>query len=253
MRLTRRLLVVALLFSALPAVATPEDKPAALLIVADEIPAMETLAKELEARVHERSEIVTQDKLPASLAGYKAVLVYIHKELGEPAENAFLDYAEAGGKLILLHHSISSQKRKNKRLFPALGIELRTGEFLEGAYKYFDDAAWDIVNLAPGSPVTTRGVKYPDKVEWLDGRARPGFHPEATEVYLNHVLTGPRTVLLGLRYLHPESGRLFVQDTVGWEKKTGKGRVFYFMPGHRAKDFQNPLYAQILANAVAAK
>jgi hypothetical protein len=231
-------------------------KPAPLLIVADEIPAMETLARQLEARVHRGSEIIKQDQLPARLGGYQAVLVYIHKDLAEATEAALLDYAEAGGKLILLHHSISSGKRKNKRWFAALGVALPEGDFAAGGYKYFDDATWDIVNLAPKDPVTTKGVKYPAKIDYAGAKGtgkKAGYRPEPTEVYVNHVLTGPRTPLLGLRYEHPGSGKVYVQDTAGWVRAAGKGRIYYFMPGHHATDFDSPLYAQILANAVAAR
>jgi hypothetical protein len=230
------------------------EKPAKpVLIVADEIPAMEALGKQLEARGKTPSEIVTQDKLPDSLAAYPAVLVYIHKALTEKAENAFLDYAEAGGKLILLHHSISSGKRpdKNKRWFPALGIQVPEGDLAAGGYKYFDDAEWDIVNLAPKNPITSKDVSYPAKLEH-DGKQLPAYHPKATEVYLNHVLTGPRTPLLGMHYVHKD-GKVYDQDTVAWLKTLGKGKVYYFMPGHHGVDFENPIYAQILTNAVTMR
>jgi hypothetical protein len=225
-----------------------------VLIVADEIPAMQALGKQLEARIKTPSEIVAQDKLPETLASYPAVLVYIHKALTEKSENAFLDYAEAGGKLIVLHHAISSGKRpaKNKRWLPAMGVELPEGDFASGGYKYFDDVDWEIVNLAPRDPVTTRGIKYPLRVERA-GKKLPGYQPKPTEIYLNHVLTGPRTPLLGLHFVHKETGKVYDQDTVAWVKPLGKGKIYYFMPGHHAEDFEHPIYAQILANAVAAR
>src|SRR6201999_3246001 len=128
-------------------------------------------------------------------------------------ENAMLDYAEAGGKLIVLHHSISSGKRKNHRWLPALGVELPTGDFAQGAYKYFDDQEWDIVDLAPQDPVTTHGVKWGNKVEYKDGKTLPSYRPRPTEIYLNHVLVGPHTLLLGLRYQLKDSGKLYLQDS----------------------------------------
>ena len=33
--------------------------------------------------------------------------------------------------------------------------------------------------------------------------------------------------------------KLFVQDRAGWIKKTGKGQVVYFMPGHSKLDYEN--------------
>ncbi len=227
--------------------------PAPILIVADEIPAMETLAKQLEARAHIKSEIVTQDKLPTNLAPYPTVIVYIHKDLAEATETALLDHASAGARLVLLHHSISSGKRKNKRWFAELGVELPTGDLAAGGYKFYDDVSWDVVNVAPRHPVTTRALKYPVTVTYASGGKRPGFRLEPTEVYLNHVLSGPRTLLLGLRYEHKETAKVYTQDIAGWVKPLGKGRVFYFMPGHKPSDFDNPTYAQILTNAVTSR
>ena len=249
----RPLMLVVASCSALLAGSLARAADKTVLIVADEIPAMQALAKQLETRAKTTSEIVTQDKIPDSLAPYPAVLVYIHKALGEKAENAFLYYAQAGGKLILLHHSISSGKRpnKNKRWFPELGIELPEREFAAGGYKYFDDVEWDIVNLAPKDPVTTKSVSYPLQVERA-GKRLPGYRPKPTEVYLNQVLTGPRTPLLGMHYVHKD-GQVFDQDTVAWMKPLGKGKVYYFMPGHHAEDFEHPIYAQILSNAVTAR
>ncbi len=191
------------------------------LIVCDEVPAMETLSKQIETRRHQSSEITSQDKLPASLSGYRNVIVYIHRDLAEPAERAFIDYANGGGNLVLLHHSISSGKRKNKYWFPFLGITLPE------SYKYIDDATWDVTGR--------------------DGT----FTMHDTEVYLNQNPDANRTVLLSLRYRDPKTGQTFEQATAGWVKKTGSGTVYYFMPGHYAKDFDYEPYVAVLMKALA--
>ena len=92
------------------------------MIVADEIPAMEIVAKALKIHENIASKIVLQTKIPNDLSAYMAVLVYIHKDLNPAAEKAFIDYTKAGGKLILLHHSISSLKRKNADWFAFMGV-----------------------------------------------------------------------------------------------------------------------------------
>ena len=102
--------------------------------------------------------------MPADLSGYSTVAVYIHRTIGEPAEKAFIGYANAGGKLLLLHHSISSGKRPNKYWFPFLEIALPVGDVGEGGYKYYEGISMDLVNLAPKHYVTTHGVKYPERV-----------------------------------------------------------------------------------------
>ncbi|HXU80312.1 MAG TPA: ThuA domain-containing protein [Polyangia bacterium] len=252
---TRMALVLALaLFASVARAAPAKEVP--ILIVADEVPAMEILANQLGDRVHAKATIVNskQAPLPESLAGFRAVLVYIHGALAEPFEKALLSYAEGGGNLILLHHSISSGKRPNKNpaWLPALGVTLPEGELAAGGYKYFDDATWDLVDLAPKHPIL-EGVKFPKTVEYTGGKKLPALELDATEIYLNHVLAGPRTTLLGLRYTEPKSGKLFLQDTAAWVKPLGRGQVSYFMPGHKKTDFDRPDYARMIANAVVYK
>ena len=84
-------------------------------------------------------------------------MIYIAKELGPAAERAFIDYAESGGRLVLLHHSISSGKRQNKDWFRFLGVELPRGPAEEGGYKWIEVTVhW--VNLAPNQFVMTNQV-----------------------------------------------------------------------------------------------
>jgi hypothetical protein len=224
------------------------------LIVADEFPAMRMLAVRLKAGAGVDSAIVKQAEIPRDLSRFSATIVYIHGAIDEAAEKAFVDYAEAGGKLILLHHSISSGKRPNRYWFPFLGVSLPLGELSQGGYKYFEDIEMEIVNLAPNHFVTTHQVNYEAKVAYKSGgleKELPGFALRETEVYLNHVLEGGRTVLLGLKFRDPKSGITYMQDTAGWYKRAGRGIVMYFMPGHSVKEFENPAYSQILVNAVA--
>jgi hypothetical protein len=254
--ISRRLILGLLLGSALPIAPAQAKAPVEVpvLIVADEVPAMETLAKELGERAHAKATIINskKDSLPADLAPFGAVLVYIHGALAESVEKACLSYAENGGNLILLHHSISSGKRKNAAWFSALGVTLPEGELAAGGYKYIDDANWDLVALAPKHPILV-GVKFPKTVAYTGGKKLPALPLDGTEIYLNHVLAGPRTVLLGLRYEEPKSGKLFTQDIAAWVKPLGKGQVAYFMPGHKKTDFERPDYAQMIANAISWK
>lgn len=223
-----------------------------VLIVADEIPAMEVLAAGLKEGAGASSTIVEQPALPADLSPYQAVVVYIHRQISEATEKACLRYASEGGRLILLHHSISSGKRKNKEWLPFFGVELPQRDFAEGGYKWLDPVDWELVNLAPGNEITSKGVVYPAKTEY-NGAERPAIPLTHSEVYLNHVLTGPRTPLLGLKYTDPKTGKTYMQDSAGWYRPAGKGWVLYFMPGHSVAEFHNPSYARILVNAYKAR
>src|SRR3954468_6911154 len=115
---------------------------------------METLAKQFETRSNITSTIVKQTDLPPSLKTYKAVVTYIHKDISSETEHALIDYVKGGGKLILLHHSISSGKRKNKEWLPFFQITLPTAKFDEGGYAYFDASTFQVVNIAPGNYIT---------------------------------------------------------------------------------------------------
>lgn len=220
-----------------------------VLIVADEIPAMEVLAKQLKKRIGAGASIIRQDQLPPDLSVYPAVFVYIHKDISEPAEKAFIAYAKGGGKLILLHHSISSGKRKNAFWFPFLNIELPDKPYAEGGYKYFDPASFDVVNLAPNEYITSHNVTFKGETGYQE-KTLPSFSVSGTEVYLNPVFTGPRISLLGIKYTDQATGKIYEQPTAGWYRQAEQGTVLYFMVGHNASDFDNPVYAQILANAV---
>lgn len=65
-----------------------------------------------------------------------------------------------------------------------------------------------------------------------------------TEVYLNQVVDASRTPLFDIRY-----GEIR-QNTGGWTKKTDKGTVWYFMPGHKPTDFEYEPYVRALMKAL---
>lgn len=228
-----------------------------VLIVADEFPAMEVFAKALQDQEGLTSKIVAQTDLPPSLSGFRAVVVYIHKDLNELPEEAFIRYAKNGGKLLLLHHSISSGKRKNKDWFAFLGLDLPKAGESAPAYSYIHEISMDMVNLAPRHFITTHKVTYPKKIEYQRENATkpkqlPGFTLANTEVYLNHQLLTPRTTLLGFK-MTDKSGKEWVQDRSAWCMPVEKGWVFYSQPGHTTQDFEDPTYVRILTNAVIYK
>ncbi len=245
----KRLLIVLL------ALAAPLAAAERVLIVADEIPAMEALAKQFKALTGAESKIVKQADMPASVGEFSTIVVYVHRELFEGPEKAILTRTREGGKLIVIHHSISSGKRKNKEWLPSFRVTLPTEKLEAGGYGYYAPATFEVVNLAPKHPITTRGVKYEKKVKFALNGAGPekecdAFTVPDSEIFLNHKLEGPRTSLLGLKWTDPRSGKSYMQDTAGWHIQLGKGSVFYFMPGHRVEDFAMQPYVQILANTL---
>jgi hypothetical protein len=232
---------------------------AEVLIVADEFPAMQFLAGKLQSEEHINSKLVSQKELPASLTSFDTVVVYIHGALEEQAEEAFIEYAKAGGKLVLLHHSISSGKRKNAHWFSFLGVSLPEGQLNEGGYKWIEGITFNLVNLNPNHFIMTNRVEYPARSAYAGTNGAPvagtlpGFTLEHSEVYLNHVHTEPRTLLMGLKYTDEKTGITYMQDRAGWIKHAGKGWIIYLMPGHTKGDFANPTYGRIVLNAVIFK
>jgi hypothetical protein len=229
-----------------------------VLIVADEFPAMKALADRLKSEEGIDSRIVRQTELPSDLAKFPAVVVYIHRALSASAEKAMVDYTHNGGRLIALHHSISSGKRTNAHWLSFLGVELPKGDVSTGGYKWIEGVTIEVANLAPDHFVTTNKLVYPDLVSVASpdsGAAAPfpGIKLPESEVYLNHVLKGPRTILMGLKYTDATSGKVWWQRTAGWCKPAGKGWIFYFMPGHTVHEFENPAYARLVMNAVIWK
>ena len=229
---------------------------AEVLIVADEFPAMEVLAKRLTSEENVFSQLVEQTKLPAKLDQFAAVVVYIHKDLAAAAEEAFIRYAEAGGRLVLLHHSISSGKRKNRDWFKFLGVELPEDSLEQGGYKWIEGVQVQWINLAPDHYVMTNKISFPETqaIASPSGvlRVHPSFELVNTEVYLNHVLNGSHTLLMGLHYSDATTHQTWNQSTAGWLRPAGKGWIAYFMPGHTLHDFENPVYGRIVLNAITA-
>ncbi len=113
-----------------------------------------------------------------------------------------------------------------------------------------------IVNLNPRHFITTNRVAWPETIPYSTTNANPargtlpGFTLHESEVYLNHVHTEPRTLLLGVKYIDAKTGAVYMQDTSGWIKRTGKGSVIYLMPGHTKHDFETSAYGRIVVNAI---
>lgn len=252
--MTRLLAGALLLFLCVPCFCAAATPPGAVLIVADEFPAMQVLANKLKSAAGMEATIVKQADMPRGLAPFSAVIVYIHGNLSKPAEQAFIRYTQEGGKLVLLHHSISSGKRANQFWTPFIGVQLPWGELGEGGYEWIEPVSLEFANLASGHYITSHDIKYDSRVSFrLPGpggdKQYPGFRLDGTEVYLNHKFLRPKTVLLGFKYTDAR-GKVWMQDTAGWYEPSGKGWIFYFMPGHSVTDFENAIYSQIVVNAV---
>jgi hypothetical protein len=236
-----------------------------VLILMDERPQMEVLSRYFKEQGGIESEIVDQKTLPENWAGYSAVVGYIHGKLEEPTELKIIDYTRNGGRFVCLHHMISSGKSKNKYYFDFLGVRMdgieqnRQPADAGGHYAWREGIRQTIVNIDPKHYIASHGLKWPastvfpapegQKIE----KSYPSFTLEDSEVYMNVPFTDgkAKTVFLGYQYLDDRNQVLHREATAGWTKTFGKGRIVYIQMGHSAHEYQNPLVAQMVLNAVA--
>lgn len=229
-----------------------------VIIVQDELPQMEVLTKFLREKGSLPVTVTEQKSFPDDLSPYQAVIVFIHKDLEKKTEKSIIDYTKGGGKLICLHHSISSKKAENRFYFDFLGMRLDKGPMETGGYKW-KASDWSLINLNPQHFVTNSGVNWDQKTAYTssDYPSSEGWYPSIafkkdSEVFINHKFTDGRekTVLCGIVYKDGETGKTYMQDRGAWIKKQGKGTIFYFMPGHAVSDYENTNVTQIILNAI---
>jgi hypothetical protein len=228
-----------------------------VLIIQDELPQMNVLAQFLREKGDLSVTITDQAALPKDLAVYRAVIVFVHRDLQETTERAIIDYTQKGGRLICLHHSISRAKAANKFYFGFLGVQLDKGPMESGGYAY-KASGWSLVNLNPRHYITCFQVDWNETTAYLssDQPSVEGVYPSISlksdsEVFINHKFTDGRekVVLCGIVYHDRETNRTYMQDRGAWIKTQGKGTVVYFMPGHTASDYQSNGIAQMILNA----
>ena len=248
-----------------PAPAAP--MAAKVLIVMDERPQMQVLAKYISEKGHVEGQIVDQKTMPEDWSGYLAVIGYIHGNLEEKAERKIIDYTRAGGRFICLHHMISSGKSKNRFYFDFLGVRMDGIELSRqpaepgGHYAWREGIEQTIVNLDPKHYITSNGVQWPEKTIFtpadsnLGSKEYPALRFEDSEVYMNVKFTDGRdkALLLGYKYLDDRNQVLQQQVIAGWAKPSGKGLIVYIQMGHSAHEYQNPAVAQMVLNAIVWK
>ena len=234
------------------------ERRAEVLIIQDELPQMKVLAGFLQEKGHLSATISDQASLPKDLSVYRAVLVFIHRDLRETTEKAIINYTQKGGRLICLHHSISSAKAANKFYFDFLGVRLEKGSMAAGGYAY-KVSGWSLVNLNRRHYITSFQVDWGEMATYTpsDAPSVEGTYPsirlgDDSEVFLNHKFTDGRekTVLCGMVYHDKETNRTYMQDRGAWIKEQGRGIIVYFMPGHTASDYQENGIPQMIVNAI---
>ncbi len=226
-----------------------------ILIVADEWPQMNVLAEYIEQNGDYSVHKTEQDQMPQPLADFEGVIQFVHGMLYDEPARKLMDYTLNGGKLLVLHHGVSSKKKQTKGWYDFLGMELDRAEDSETRYVWINNIDFDLVNLNPEHYITSHKVTFPHTTEYRPSDAPsvmkkyPSIRYSNTEIFLNHQFTDGRekTVLLGFKYEDPKTGAVWMQDRSGWYKPKGKGMLFYLQPGQIVEDFNQP-YCQMILN-----
>lgn len=264
MRRRRGIALLAVLLAVAAGPPAGAADPGRVLVVTDELEPMQALAESLRDAAGMSPLLVGQRALPDDWSAFSAVLVYVHRELLPETEDRAIGYTRSGGRLLVLHHSISSGKVANAHWFDFLGIALpgaeRSAEPAEpgGHYAWHDPVALEIVNLAPEHYVTSHGIDWPETTLYASSdrpsleREYPSFTLEPAEAYVNHHFTDGRrkTVLLGFKYRDDRNGVLFMQDREGWLKPAGDGWIAYLQMGHFAEEWRHPIVTRLVLNAI---
>ena len=230
-----------------------------LHVVGDEPIPMQALRSVLESGGH-RVNLFEQKEF-ASWSGEKpaAILMYVHGVLEEGVGKRLIAFTREGGRLLILHHGIASAKNKSPYWMDFVGIEILPKNAPEYPWAVLYGVDFEMVNLAPGHPVTTQQVNYPATTSYSRSQSPqnkqqnlPSFVVPNTEVYLNQRFRAGhrRTLLFGMKCKDPIGGAVYAEDTGGWVMQAGKGWVFYLQPGHFGRDFEVPQLRQVLLNCL---
>ena len=127
-----------------------------------------------------------------------------------------------------------------------------------GHYAWREGIRQTIVNIDPRQYITSHGVKWTESTVFPVPGGKSGnkscssFTLEDSEVYMNVPFTDgkDKAVFLGYKYLDDRNQVLHQEATAGWRKTSGKGRIVYIQMGHSAHEYQNPVVAQMVLNAI---
>ena len=238
------------------------ERPAVLLVTdhEGELPALTALLEKNDYRV----TLTPQKEIDAPITGYDAVFVYVHKVLLPKAETELVNYANGGGRLIVIHHGLASAKAQNPKWLELMGVKFYPRNDKKYPWCVTEPTNFCVVNLMPEHYITSHKIHYDKKVQYksqsradLDGEF-PAFDLPHTEVYHNMRSTDgdAKVILFGSKFQPAAddpaaANKPLMEEAAGWYKHTGKGWTFYFQMGHSEDDFHNPNFAQILLNALA--
>lgn len=194
---------------------------------------------------------------------FDVIFVYIHSVMVPNVEKALIDYANGGGRLIVLHHALASAKMANPQWLKFLGIKLYPRSHPDHPWLVSGDVTHTMVRLVPDHFITTNKMKYDRKVEYRSPNDQnvqgtfDAFDLPGTEIFHNQRLEDKpgRVCLFGYKQAEEVARGLpenipAMEDTSLWYMPTGSGWTFYLQPGHSMEDFANPNFRQLIRNCL---
>ncbi len=210
----------------------------------------------------------------------KAIITYNKNLMRANTVKALKQYTKAGGILLALHHNVSSMMLRRPEWLEFTGIKIEKGEDADNRWSVIEGGDLYLTNLQKEHPITTKNVEYGNSMPDFDfdpdpsqpvlthelseeekqnlkaseGESRPAILFESSEYFINHVPVPEdnRTFLFGQYFNDQPSGRQFYSANGGWMMPKGKGWLFYLMPGHSSKDY-NENYCNIIKNCITYK
>ena len=237
-------------------------RSAVLHVVGDEPVPMQALKGVLESGGHQVTLFEQKEFASSDTQKPAAILMYVHGVLEEAVGKRLIAFTRDGGRLLILHHGIASAKNKSPYWMEFVGMEILPKNAPEYPWAVLYGVEFEMVNLAPGHPVTTQQVSYATNTSYVRSelpqskeQKLSSFVVPNTEAYLNQRFRPgfQRTLLFGMKCKDPVGGAVYMQDTGGWVMRAGKGWVFYLQPGHFGRDFEVPQLRQVLLNCLSWK
>ena len=228
------------------------------MIIADEWPQMHVLGSALATMGPMVVHGADPTHVPADLAPYDAVVMYIHQVMEPSVEQALIRYTLQGGRLVVLHHGLASGKIHNPDWMKFTGMHIAPKDAPQNAWRVVGQVTHTLVNLNPAHYITSHRITYSDTIEYQPSEAlsSPGLYPSLalpnTEMFLNqHVTDGrEKIILFGSHCIDPDTGQPIMQDRGGWCKPAGHGWICYLQPGHDEADFRHTTFVQIILNCI---
>lgn len=205
----------------------------------------------------------------------KCIITYNKNLIKKRNVKTIKEYCANGGKLIALHHNVSSMMLRRPEWLDLMKINIVKGDDAEYPWSVIEGGDLYLTNLQPDNAITTKGIEYDSEVPMLklsvdptkkvlthelDESQQKEFHSrekekaiefKKSEYFINHLpLPEPNRILLfGIFFHDPESGREFISNNGGWKMPYKEGMIYYLMPGHSVHDYHEN-YCNIIRNCI---